>query len=83
MNSEAGAVYVVLGPVTGTHDIGAAAAAKYVGIGHGDHAGYSLDGAGDVDGDGTPDVIVGAPYVRDAEIGPYVGAAYLLYGGGL
>jgi hypothetical protein len=36
--------------------------------------GFSISSAGDVDGDGLPDFIVGAPYSRD------VGTAYLLLG---
>lgn len=41
---------------------------------NGDSAGYSVAGAGDVNGDGFADVIVGAPTEGDA------GAAYVVYG---
>ena len=58
-----------------------AADARYAGEGGGDYAGNSVAGAGDVDGDGYADVLVGAPYgdigVTDS------GAAYLVLGGGL
>ena len=42
-----------------------------------DHAGWSVSGAGDVDGDGLDDVLVGAPY--NDELGDWGGAAYLLF----
>ncbi len=71
--TDAGAVYVVYGPVTG--DMGLALAdAKLIGEASADYAGRSLSCAGDVDGDGNDDILVGAYGVDDA------GAAYLLYG---
>jgi hypothetical protein len=72
---------VVLGPVTGTHDL-SLADAKLVGEKRGDGAGFSVSGAGDVDGDGHDDVLVAA-WGNDNEGGTDAGAAYLLYGGGL
>jgi len=44
----------------------------------GDHFGAAVGGAGDVDGDGTPDVIVGAPHTAAA--GALAGAARVLSG---
>ena len=44
-----------------------------------DGAGASLDAGSDVDGDGTPDLCIGAP--RAALTGPDAGAAYLVWGG--
>jgi hypothetical protein len=49
------------------------------GVSAGDRTGNSVDGAGDVNGDGLDDVIIGAPFV----VGPYHeydGAAYVVYG---
>jgi len=43
-----------------------------------DYFGQSVSGAGDVNGDGYPDIVVGA--YGDAEAGTYTGAAYLYYG---
>ncbi len=43
---------------------------------NGDLAGWSLDGAGDVNGDGRADVIVGAPNAGDLD----EGTAYVVYG---
>ena len=45
-----------------------------------DRAGYAASGAGDVDGDGTPDLLVGAMY--NDEGGSNAGAAYLLKSSG-
>lgn len=66
------AVYLIFGPVTGHHDL-ADADLKF--IGDEDGAGRSVAGVGDVDADGTPDVLIGAP-----EAGP--GSAVLLLGSG-
>ena len=43
-----------------------------------DHAGYSISGGGDINGDGFPDLIIGAPIgvPRGA-----IGKAYVIYGG--
>ncbi len=46
-----------------------------------DYAGNSLSSAGDVDGDGRSDMLVGAYANSDADT--LAGAAYLIYGGGL
>jgi hypothetical protein len=75
--NDAGAAYLVLGPVTGTLDM-SLADAKLVGEGSniwGDLAGAGVAGAGDVDGDGHDDVLVGAPWNDEAH-----GAAYLVLG---
>ena len=46
-----------------------------------DHAGTSLAAAGDVDGDGFDDLIVGAPWKSD--LYQYAGEAYLVFGRGV
>jgi hypothetical protein len=74
-----GAVHVVLGPVTGTVDI-SLTDARLVGQERGDSASH-VAGAGDVDADGRPDILVGGP--GNDEGGSNAGAAYLVYGGGL
>jgi len=78
--SSSGAVYVILGKSfasDSTIDL-SLSDYKFVGEAQGDNAGHSLASAGDVDGDGLGDMIVGAPMVED---GPYeVGAAYLILG---
>jgi hypothetical protein len=76
-----GAAYLVLGPVTGTLDL-AVADAKLVGeqvrVDDDDIAGSSVSGAGDVDGDGHDDLLVGAYY--NDEGGNNAGAAYVVLG---
>ena len=74
---DVGAVYVFRGPLLGVRGTDSADA-LLVGLGEGDWFGYSVVGAGDVDGDGRDDLLVGAPGVtRD---GPDAGAAYLFAG---
>ena len=68
---DRGAAYVILGPFDGDLDI-RDAAAHLVGD-DGSAAGSALSGAGDVDGDGYDDFLVGAP-------GGAGGTAVLVYG---
>ena len=70
----------MLGPVTGTLDLGVADA-KLVGETANDFAGFSVSGAGDVDGDGKADLLVGA-YGEDSG-GAFAGAVYLIFGSDL
>jgi hypothetical protein len=46
-----------------------------IGANTGDHAGYSVSGAGDINGDGYDDIIIGAPYANS-----YAGISYVIYG---
>ncbi len=73
----AGAAYLVLGPVSGTLSLGASEA-RFTGENRDDLLGHGLAGAGDANGDGYADLLVGA-YLND-EGGEDAGAAYLLYG---
>ncbi len=75
--SEAGAVYLVLGPVTDELSL-SEADAKFVGEAPLDIVGVSVSMAGDVDGDGYADMLAGAPYLN--EIGTFAGAVYLMSG---
>jgi hypothetical protein len=74
---DAGAAYLVLGPLTGTLDL-SRADAKFVGEHTAAYAGNSVSGAGDVDGDGRDDLVIGAR--EDDEGGDLAGAAYLVLG---
>ncbi len=72
--TDAGVVYVELGPLSGTHGL-ADADFEFEGQHSGDTAGYCAS-AGDFDGDGRIDLIVGAPGNDDADSN--AGAAYLI-----
>ncbi len=73
-NNSIGAAYLVLGGVSGTVDL-SVAAAKFIGEDSGDRAGYSVDGMGDMEGDGYDDLVIGAPY-SDSK----AGYTYVVYG---
>jgi hypothetical protein len=75
-HSNAGAVYVVLGPASGEIDL-SSADAKLSGVAAGDWAGRSV-ASGDVDGDGTGDILIGA--IGPDTGGPNGGAAFLVLG---
>jgi len=76
----AGQVYLVLGRQSGwTMDTPIHQAdASFIGEAEGDWAGISLDGAGDVNGDGLDDIVIGAK--RNSEAGDYSGQVYLVFG---
>ncbi len=76
-NTGAGLVWIVHGPVSGLLTPGDAAA-TFSGVAFNDKAGISAAIAGDVDGDGYDDLVVGARGYSDGAIGR--GAAYLIYG---
>jgi len=77
---DAGTTYLIYGEAnaTGSFDL-ALADAKFVGENADDYAGYSVSGAGDVNGDGFDDILIGAQFVDNGETN--AGAVYLLYGG--
>ena len=83
--TDAGAAYVLFGAASGltSIDLGAVAAGtggfKIIGQAAGDYAGFSVTGAGDVNGDGFDDVIVGA-YHNDGTGLLDGGAAYVVFG---
>ena len=74
---DSGAVYLVHGPVYGEVQL-SSAAAELVGEDAGDRAGCAVSQAGDVDGDGDTDILVGALY-HDGN-GTDSGGAYLVHG---
>lgn len=78
---DAGVTYLFLGPFA-AGSIGVTdAAAQWSGQVSGDASGRQVEGAGDYNGDGFADLAVGAPYSDVG--GPFSGAAYVLFGGGL
>jgi hypothetical protein len=81
---ESGAAYVVFGKAGGfaaTLNLSGLTGAngfRIAGVAAGDYAGWSLSAAGDVNGDGVDDLIVGA-WTADVN-GSSSGAAYVIYG---
>lgn len=75
--SDAGAAYLILGPASGEIDL-SSADAKLTGEYSGDHAGYLVGKAGDINADGYSDLLIGA-YNSDAG-GTDSGAAYVVLG---
>ena len=76
---DAGAAAVFYGPATGTRSV-LTADVSFLGLAGGDRAGGAVSGAGDVNGDGRADLLIGA-HGHDAR-GPDAGAAWLVLGGG-
>jgi hypothetical protein len=76
-DEKAGVAYLVYGPITGHMEL-SSAAVTLSGEHPGDEAGFSVARAGDVDGDGFDDVLVGAPAYE--MLGKQPGTAYLVYG---
>jgi hypothetical protein len=76
-DTRSGTAYLVYGPILGDLYLDSADV-ELTGVGEEDHAGSSVAAAGDVDGDGYADVLVGAP--SESSGGEGAGAAYLLYG---
>jgi hypothetical protein len=71
-----GAVWLLLSPLS-ENESTADARAMIVGDGASWEAGRGLAGAGDVDGDGLDDILIGAPRVADADGLPSQGRAFL------
>ena len=75
--TDAGLAAVFLGPPAGSYTM-SAGDAVLTGVTAGDYAGYAVAGAGDVNGDGYDDVVVGAYGADDGTSGG--GVAYILWG---
>jgi hypothetical protein len=73
--SDVGATYLMHGPVDADTDL-SFANVRYVGAGNGEESGASVANAGDFDGDGFDDALIGAPNATEG--GAYVGAVYLV-----
>jgi len=72
---DGGSAYLVLGPITGTVQL-SVADSELMGESKGHHAGCAVASAGDVDGDGDDEMLVGAE--TEDSGGSAAGAAYLL-----
>ena len=78
--ADAGAVYVVYGPVSANLSL-ANASAKLTGEGATAFAGETMAGPADIDGDGYDDLIVGAPGPVPGQGDIRPGRTYVVYGG--
>lgn len=79
--ADSGKAWVIFGPASGTRTLDEADAVllgEDGGEDGGGYAGHDVASAGDVDGDGTDDLLVGAPLLGDE--GEHAGRAYLVYG---
>jgi len=76
-SAEVGASYLLRGPISADSDL-SFAAVRYIGTESGEGAGAALANAGDFDGDGLDDALIGAPNATEG--GSYVGAVYLVLG---
>ena len=78
-----GAAFVVFGTDQGfpavlrMADLNGASGLRLFGVADGDH---NVSGAGDVNGDGVDDVIIGAPYAAGPNGEPQTGQSYVVFG---
>ncbi len=73
----AGTTYLIYGQAEGVSSDSLSSAVAINGV-TGEYSGYSVSSAGDVNGDGYDDILIGAPHNKLE--GDKAGAAYLLYG---
>ena len=78
--TESGAAYLALAPFSGTVDL-SAVAARLLGPAARDNAGEAVSGAGDMDGNGLPDLLVGGSGNDSGASG--AGAAWITFSYGL
>ncbi|MFO1171321.1 MAG: VCBS domain-containing protein [Hyphomicrobiaceae bacterium] len=89
VHAQDGTAQTVTVTITGTTDervvdLGALPAAqglRFAGIDAGDQLGWSVSSAGDVNGDGFDDLLIGARYAEDTAGAANEGETYLVFGG--
>jgi len=85
IGNQRGSVYVVFGKtspfasVLEVSDLNGSNGFVLNGIDNIDQAGYSVSGAGDVNGDGIDDLLIGA-FLADPTLGQWAGETYLVFG---
>ena len=72
--TDAGSSYLVRGPITTSRNL-STAQWRFTGMADNDGSGISLDGGEDFDGDGIPDMVIGAHW--ESSVAYQAGAAYL------
>ncbi|MFH1466991.1 MAG: hypothetical protein ABIO70_21590 [Pseudomonadota bacterium] len=77
VGTDAGAAYLLFGPVSSTLSL-SSADLTLSGAVAGDEAGWSVAGAGDLDGDGLSDLLIGAE--SESSAATDAGAVYVVYG---
>ncbi len=77
-SSDAGSVYIVFGGTRRTESMSGYIGTIYTGVNGGDRLGTSLASGGDLDGDGTDELLMGASGQDGG--GNSSGSAYLVYG---
>jgi hypothetical protein len=81
-NENTGAVYLVYGgpwlnqPTFSLSNLNGVNGVKFLGVSPGDYTGAGVKSAGDMNGDGIPDILIGAPRANSNK-----GFTYLIYGG--
>jgi hypothetical protein len=79
-DSDAGAAYVMFGPLVGTTDL-SESMAKVLGAGAGDWTGAAVSMSGDLNNDSYSDLLIGAPQLDAGADFPDLGAVWVLKGG--
>jgi len=87
-NTDSGSSYVVFGSAVPNYfsspvqlsELGSGGVA-FIGEGEGDRSGSAVNAAGDINGDGTDDLVIGAPgWSRNQDPNDRSGAAYVVFG---
>jgi hypothetical protein len=79
VGAAAGSARADFPPQFGLSGLNGSNGSVLTGVAAGDYAGQSVSAAGDINGDGFADLVIGAPFSSNAA--PYAGASYVVFGG--